>query len=57
MRSDNDIRVEINRQKKRIEAFRTLNQRIDAAAAAIIVSTLTWVIGDSEDPCRRTKIR
>lgn len=57
MRSEREILAEIEKYKERIRQLRTERKPIDAAAAAIIVSALSWVIGDSEDPCRRTKIK
>lgn len=57
MRSEMEILAEIEKHKERIRQLRTERKPIDAAAAAIIVSALSWVIGDSEDPCRRIKIR
>lgn len=57
MRSEREILAEIEKYKERIRQLRTERKPIDAAAAAIIVSALSWAIGDSEDPCRRTKIK
>lgn len=64
LRSEAEIKTELNKCKVRRDEYRKLNRQpgakamrhdIEAAYAAIIVNTLSYVLGETVDPSIRVK--
>jgi hypothetical protein len=53
MRTEAEIRAEIERWKRIVQ---NRPRSVDAAAAAIMVATLTWALGQTPSPATRVKL-
>lgn len=56
MRSENEIRAEIEYQKRIVLEHRAARRFLDAAWGAIVVAALAWVLNESKSPTHRVKI-
>lgn len=57
MRTENEIRAEIERLKAQVRASPHKRSDMEAVAASLLVSALSWAVGDIEGTAIRVKIR
>lgn len=57
VRSEAEIRAELERAKALVIKHRNARRFIEAALGAVSVAALVWTLGESEDPRHRVKIK